>query len=43
MTDIDWRHFVAYAVFRCRLRVGGSETGPDRAVTALGVAGVAAF
>ena len=43
--DIDWRHFVAYAVFLAVAFVWvQARRGRDRAVTALGVAGfVAAF
>jgi hypothetical protein len=43
--DIDWRHFVAYAVFLAAAFVWvQARRGRDRAVTALGMAGfVAAF
>jgi len=43
--DIDWRHFVAYAVFLAVAFVWvQTRRGQDRAVTALGMAGfVAAF
>ena len=43
--DIDWRHFVAYAVFLAAAFVWVQvRRGRDRAVTALGMAGfVAAF
>jgi hypothetical protein len=43
--DIDWRHFVAYAVFLAAAFVWvHARRGQDRALTALGIAGfVAAF